>query len=89
MSGRNSARAAARRAIGVPDATEIGEQLAHLQASIVATQVAVDTLRDQRNVDANELARLRDELARLQAVIVEQAAAIEQLQGQRTAGPGR
>lgn len=88
MSGRDTVRSAARRAIGVPDATEVGDLLAHLQTILTHLQSNVDALRHERAVDAAELAQLREDLRRQRDVILEQAAAIEQLQGRLTSGPG-
>lgn len=86
MSGRDSVRSAARRAIGVPDATEVGELLRHLQATLTELQARVDVLRIERTEDAADLTRLREEVRLQREVILEQTAAIEHLQGQLASG---
>lgn len=88
MSGRESVRSAARRAIGVPDASEVGDTLREFQATLDALQSGIDALQADRANKSAELDRLRQELDELRRVILEQAAAIERLQGQRTSGPG-
>lgn len=85
VSARDNLRSTARRAIGVPDATEVGDTLATLRAAVEALEVSVATLREERDALAAEVTRQREEFLRLERAVLEQAAVLEVIQSQRTA----
>jgi predicted nuclease with TOPRIM domain len=89
VSARDSARSAARRAIGVPDATEVGATLADLRSALDELHLAVTALRAERDELAAEVARQREEFLRLERAVLEQAATLEAMQSQRSAGLDR
>ena len=85
MSAKDSIRTAARRAVGVPDATEVGAALAALRASLDELHLAVAALREERDALATEVTRQRDEVLRIERAVLEQADVLEAMQSQRSA----
>lgn len=89
MSGRHAVRAAARRVLGAPDASDVGETLAQLRAAVQDLSATASNLGHERDAQAAQLVLLQEELARLGHVLREQATAIESLQSRLSADPGR
>lgn len=86
---RSAIRTAARRAAGVPDASEVGTALADLRATLDDLHLAMAALREERDSLAAEVARQRDEVLRIEQAVLEQASVLEAVQSQHSAGVDR